>query len=388
MKTKLAAITRLTILAGVITTSAALAQPFDAGSTGADGALNVTSNTTLNLPANGIFNFTTINVPSGFTLKFNQNALNTPVYLLATSTVAINGTIDVSGQGGSATAGGRGGPGGFDGGFPGLDANTPPGAGYGPGGGRGGEGVFNTDSEAGGGGYATASLNTVSTNKGAAYGSALLVPLAGGSGGGGLVGSPGFGGGGGGGAIMIASNTKIDVTIPGKIVANGGGLCSGGGSGSGGAIRLVAPQVTGTGRLEARRICNGSAGRIRIDTTNRRGVIFIADPLASIGANMIIFPNPVPRLDVIEAAGMTIPEDTGAPVTVQLPFGSTTDRTVTVQARGFNALVPINVVLTPDSGNPVTYPTTIDNQTSNPAQSTINVTIPVNTVVTINAWTR
>src|SRR5713101_6151340 len=217
MKTKPQRITGLVILIGVITTSTALAQPFDAGSTGADGALNVTSNTTLNLPPDGIFNFTTINVASGTALTFNRNALNTPVYLLATSNVTINGTIDVSGQSGSTTAGGRSGPGGFDGGFPGLDVNSPPGAGYGPGGGQGG-GPGNTASTFGAGGYATQGGPAQSTNNGAAYGSPLLIPLVGGSGGGGLIGSPGVGGGGGGGAILIASNTKIDVSNPGTIL--------------------------------------------------------------------------------------------------------------------------------------------------------------------------
>ncbi|HTD67918.1 MAG TPA: hypothetical protein VK846_15445, partial [Candidatus Limnocylindria bacterium] len=138
MKTKLQQITSLATWIGMTITSTAFAQPFDAGSTGADGALNVTSNTTLTLPPNGIFNFTTINVAAGTTLTFARNALNTPVHLLATSNVTINGTIDVSGAVGSATAGGRGGPGGFDGGYPGLDANTPPGAGLGPGGAAGG----------------------------------------------------------------------------------------------------------------------------------------------------------------------------------------------------------------------------------------------------------
>ena len=388
MKTKTQRAGSSVILLGVIMTSAALAQPFDAGSTGADGALNVTSNTTLNLPTNGIFNFTTINVAAGTTLKFNHNPLNTPVYLLATSNVTINGTIDVSGLSGSATGGGRGGPGGFDGGYPGLDANTPPGAGLGPGGAAGGIACCSANT-VGAGGYGTIGGHSSTTNKGAAYGSPLLMPLAGGSGGGGLAGTPGFGGGGGGGAILIGSNTRIDIVSPGRIQANGGGNCFVTvNDGSGGAIRLVAPLVTGNGTLVADAPCSGGNGRIRVDTTNRRAVIFSSTPTASIGANMAVFPNPIPRLDIIEAAGTTIPEGTGSAVSVQLPFGSTTNRTVVVQARDFNAMVPINLVLTPDSGARVIYPATIDNQGSNPAQTTINVTIPVNVVVTINAWTR
>ena len=93
-------------------------------------------------------------------------------------------------------------------------------------------------------------------------------------------------------------------------------------------------------------------------------------------------------MDILQAADTNIPEGNPAPVQVQLPFGSTTNRTVTVQARDFNASVPIAVVLTPDSGRPQVYPVTIDNVAANPATITVDVTLPVNTVVTINAWTR
>lgn len=387
MKTMRQLITMLAICIGAPT--AALAQAFDAGSTGADGPLNVTTGTmTLNMPSNGVFNFTTITIASGATLKFNRNALNTPVYLLATSNVTINGTIDVSGGPGDGLAPGRGGPGGFDGGYPGLDANTPPGAGVGPGGGLPG-GACCGSSSGGAGGYGTLGGPTTSTNKGAAYGSPLLIPLVGGSGGGGQNGTI-WGGGGGGGAILIGSNTRIDINASVSIRASGGATCIGGAGngGSGGAIRLVAPLVTGGGGIQAIGTCNGGDGRIRIDTTSRRSVTFSSSPAASIGANLAVFPTPLPRLDIVEAAGTTIAEGTGGPVTVQLPFGSSSNRTVTVQARDFNASVPINVVLTPDSGPRQVYATTIDNQTSNPAQAVVNVTIPVNVVVTVNAWTR
>ncbi len=384
MNTMVKLITCLVPLAFVATTGA---QPFDAGSTGADGALNVTSNRTLNLPPDGVFNFTTINIAAGTTLTFNRNALNTSVYLLATSNVTINGTIDVSGVAGNATGPGRGGPGGLDGGYPGLDANTPPGAGLGPGGAPGGL-VCCSVNTAGAGGYGTLGGHSSTTNKGLVYGSPLLIPLAGGSGGGGQIGNN-VGGGGGGGAILIASTTRIDVNSPGVVRANGGGNCSlGQNGGSGGAIRLVAPLATGNGRLDAIGACSGGDGRIRVDTTNRRAVFFVADPLPSLGANLVVFPTVTPRLDIIEAANTTIPEGNPGPVTIQLPFNSTTNRTVVVQARDFNAIVPISVALTPDSGRAVVYQGSIDNTANNPAQATLNVVVPVNVVVTVNAWTR
>jgi hypothetical protein len=106
----------LLIIAVVTFQITALAQSFSSGSDGSMGALNVTSNRTLALPSDGIFRFTTINIAVGTTLTFTPNAMNTPVYLLATGDVTIDGTIDVSGSSGTTVSGGRGGPGGFDGG--------------------------------------------------------------------------------------------------------------------------------------------------------------------------------------------------------------------------------------------------------------------------------
>jgi hypothetical protein len=368
-------------------------QAFSSGSDGSYGPLNITSNTTLNMPANGIFNCTIINIGSGFTLKFNRNPLNTPVYLLATGDVVITGTIDVSGKNGSASppTGGDGGPGGFDGGEPG---STPvaPGAGFGPGGGLAGS-ANATASGAGAGGYGGSGGGGTSTNHGAVYGTPLLIPMVGGSGGGGASGSPGWGGGGGGGAVLVASSTRID--IGGVILARGG---AGGNStpyqgGSGGAVRLVAPVVAGTGSLQVNGgNFGGGAGRVRIDTLNRASLGLAFSPNAAtttIGSLMLVFPTIVPRLDILQAAGTTIPEGNANPVFIQLPFGSGTNRTVTVQARDFNAVVPISVVLTPDSGAPVVYQSQIDNRgASNPAQVIVDVSVPVNVQVTVNAWTR
>ena len=166
----------------------ALAQQFNSGSTGKDGALNVTADTTLNLPPDGILNFTTINVNKDTTLRFNANKFNTPVYLLATGDVTIDGIINVSGGDATRATAGKGGPGGFDGGSPSLGEPLS-GDGKGPGGGKGGPPGFG-DAGAGAGSYATLPPNP-SANDGLTYGSPLLVPLVGGSGGGGTSGIPG-----------------------------------------------------------------------------------------------------------------------------------------------------------------------------------------------------
>src|SRR5205814_7558464 len=86
---------------------------FSSGSTGADGAFNPTTSVALQVPPDGKFNYTTINIPFGVTVTFTRNARNTPVYILATGNVTINGNIDVGGQDGGtsqdATLQGRGG---------------------------------------------------------------------------------------------------------------------------------------------------------------------------------------------------------------------------------------------------------------------------------------
>src|SRR5438445_588479 len=151
------------VVASVVLASHPAHAQFNSGSTGADGALNPSAHLTLTLPASGVFNFTTVNIPGGVILRFTRNATNTPVTILAQGDVIIAGTMDVSGSAGGAGSltgtllgpnGGAGGPGGFDGG---TGANgvisTTGGAGLGPGGGSGGA---NSGSSGGGGGHVAA----------------------------------------------------------------------------------------------------------------------------------------------------------------------------------------------------------------------------------------
>ncbi len=380
----------LALLALTASFVSSAAQDFTSGSNGSYGAINVTANTTLPIPPDGIFHATTINIAAGRTLNFTKNAANTPVYLLATGNVTIAGTIDVSGGPGNNVTGGQSGPGGFNGGSPGS-ISVPPGAGYGPGGGRGGAHSTTDPNAAGSGAFAAVGINGPDANKGAAYGSALLIPMIGGSGGGGSIGTPGGGGGGGGGAILIASSTRIDLT--GDVRAYGGSHDSGvWNGGSGGAIRLVAPVVAGNGRLIAintQGVNAAGVGRIRVDAVDRSQMNFqfFQASATSVGSLMLVFPSPLPRLDIIEAAGTAIPEGSG-PVTLNLPFGSSPNRSIRVQARDFNATVPVTLVLTPDHGTPLSYSGTINNAAANPAAITFNVVLPVNEQVTVNAYSK
>ena len=172
------------------------ASAFNSGSTGIDGTFSPTVDTELQLPPDGIFNFTDVNIPSGVTVTVARNAINTPVTMLASGDVTIAGTIDITGgfatDAGAAGDGnlgddglpGIGGPGGFDGGRGGTVDDPRGGDGLGPGGGGGGV------AEGGGGaGYVVAGQGSICGGAngvaGPAYGSETLLPLIGGSGGGG-----------------------------------------------------------------------------------------------------------------------------------------------------------------------------------------------------------
>ena len=251
----------------------------------------------LSTQADGVWRFSKISIPKGMVLRFKKNATNTPVCWLATGNVEINGIIDLSGENAWNTTNPtlikrmspKGGPGGFDGGRGGITfeesgkySGMP---GVGPGGGdpafEGNQGNDWVGKNGGFTGSADSSGKTTSV-----YGNSYLKPLIGGSGGGGGKSSQskndGAPGGGGGGAIFIASSR--DILLNGQILANGGdGALMGdfpSGAGSGGAIRLVADRVTGSGILSAKSGIGGlelhqpnpnrvPTGRIRIEAYER-----------------------------------------------------------------------------------------------------------------------
>src|ERR1019366_2029461 len=83
-----------------------LGTPFVSGLTGVDGALNITAQgvtyfdpTALKLtPGTNIFNFTTITIAAGSTLKFSDGVFHGPVYFLASGDVNIQGFLDLRGD--------------------------------------------------------------------------------------------------------------------------------------------------------------------------------------------------------------------------------------------------------------------------------------------------
>ena len=348
-------------------------------------------NTTYTLPPDGQVNYRTFTVPSGAIIKFTRNAANTPVYIIATGDVSIQGIVDVSGSVGSATGAGISGPGGFDGGAPAIGV-SPPGDGLGPGAGGGFRPATSATPSVAVGHAAFGTRPTASsTQNGEEYGTKLLMPLVGGSGGGG---SAAVGGGGGGGALLIKSDTVINIS--GAIKAQGAGVAAvGGGIGSGGAIRLVAPVIRGNGVLDVAGSPsgNGGSGRIRCDLTDRSnfaGLRFIPAlgaaraPVTTDQFMPLAFPpSPVPVLRIVSVGGMAVPAN--APFTVILPLNGPTDQPVAIQASGFGTTVPVTLKRTPVSGAALPD---IDLEIPITGRLTQTVPFPANVPITLNLWTR
>lgn len=416
---------------------AATCTAYDSGSTGADGVFNPTTSQSLQLPPDGVFNFTTVNIPTGVTITFIKNAANTPVTMLASGNVTVAGTINVSGSGSSATnvsGPGVSGPGGFNGGRggapAGVTANWVVGsagpnvgqAGIGPGGGA--PGVVRSSScwlgagywdlaVGGGGAYGTAppaAGGSCPTTPGVTYGNTTLIPLVGGSGGGGGAGGamlPGSGGGGGGGAILIAASDTLNVT--GSILANGGapispgaaeGRGSWGGGGSGGAIRLIASTVSGNGTISAvgggsssefysssaygayasssaytNGAQHGGAGRIRIEyETLIRNTP--TDPAWLGGVPSLVSVPGLPTLAIESVAGLPVPAQPSGSGDVSLPTNFTNPVTVTFVTTGVTVGSSIKLTVMPVRGTAFSATSAPTTGTTASATSSVSVTLP------------
>ncbi|MEW6584401.1 MAG: hypothetical protein AB1442_02190 [Nitrospirota bacterium] len=348
---------------------------FTSGSTGIDGPLNPTTDTEVQLPADGKLNYTTVNIPAGVTVTFERNADNTPVYILATGDVTIAGTISVNGTDGSSIYPGGGGPGGFDGAFGGLIASQG-GKGLGPGGGNPGSvaaSYIYTGGAGGGGGFGAQGTNGSGNptqapggTGGVTYGNARLLPILGGSGGGGGAGSvnpqnknTGGAGGGGGGAILIASSGILTVT--GAITANGGkggngaSYAGSGGGGSGGSIKLMANTISGEGAISASGGAGGTGGyaggagghgRIRLEAdvvTRSAGTT----PPNTYGYPGAVFVANIPTLMIAAVGGINVPENpVGRYGEPDLILPSTTTNPVTVDVAATNIPVGTQVTVT------------------------------------------
>jgi hypothetical protein len=263
-----------------------LAQTFSSGSTGVDGVLDLTfGDRTVQLPASGVLNYTTVNIPAGRTLSFTNNTGNTAVVMLAQGVVNIGGTINVSASGITP------GPGGFFGGAPGQ-------LGFGP-----------------GPGQPAFAGQPISNHDATWAGPLSLVPNIGGSGGGGTsgCGSNTYGGS-GGGAITIASSSSI--VLSGNVLANpslgqgvGGNQCGATGSyGAPGAIRLVANSINVSGNLSA------AIARLEAPLNALAYSGYGATPVLST-INPLILPTNPPALSIVSIGGYPVPSYSGSSLT-------------------------------------------------------------------------
>ena len=364
---------------------------FNSGSTGVDGAFAPTADTVVQLPANGVLNYTTVNIPTGVTVTFKGNAANTPVYILATGDVTIAGALSVSGLAGNALAPGWGGPGGFDGGVGGTQ-NACGGPGIGPGGGKAGVKVaasMSVGAGGGGGGYGAAGSNggtwdggySTGGLGGSAYGNSAIIPMVGGSGGGGACAQDSNtlsgGGGGGGGALIIATPGTLNIT--GSVTANGGtganytgGNSGGGGGGGGGAIRLMADVIKGEGTISANGgsgglgtlscpwYCGyyangggGGAGRIRLEANTLLRTSVTNPSYTFGGAPVTVFPALSPALKIAKIGGIAVPAsptgDYRSPDVV-LPSTITNPVSVNVEANNIPPGTTVTVMIVPELG--------------------------------------
>ena len=381
---------------------------FSSGSTGADGPFAPTTSQTILAPESGVFNFTTVNIPTGVTITYTRNALNNrPVTILASGDVVIAGSINLDGKGGSTNGfGGSGGPGGFSGGQGGFGfdqsfSGTP---GEGPGGGGGGVGSASVNpGSGGGGGFGTngaAGTAQISGNAGQAglrFGTVTIIPLIGGSGGGGGASSNnsrGGAAGGGGGGILIASSGSI--TISGSITTRGGNGAvgnAGGGGGSGGAIRLIANTISGSGNLNATGGGGGGAnvtfaggaggqGYIRIEAFDFNGFIGTSTP-----SNIISFalPHPVtsptsPTLKIASIGGVNAPltplGTLQGVADVIVPSTQTNPVTVALEGSNLPLGTIIQVTLTPSKGARTTVQSTGLSGSEAASTATASITLP------------
>jgi hypothetical protein len=349
---------------------------FDSGSTGEDGAFSPTESVVLDLPPDGVFNFTTVNIPTGVVVSFNRNANNTGAYILAQGDVTINGVITVSGKNAVVLAPGQGGPGGFDGGYGGSNG-TAGSSGLGTGGGDGGcyrciNTSYGTRWRSGGG---KQGIYNILGEK--------MVTMIGGSGGGGggaNGGNIGGGGGGGGGALLIASSGTI--TVNGDIRAYGGNGANGtyndyywgtggGGGGSGGAIKLMATTIKGNGDIIAAgggHGCSyecgqsGGAGKIRLEALNFLRTA-VTTPGYSLGYPGEVFNESIPKLRIVSVGGVDAPDVTaGSFRKADIVIPRTVSNPVDIVVSGTN--VPpdstVTVMAVPEVGNRVSAEATFE----------------------------
>jgi hypothetical protein len=216
------------------------------------------------------------------------------------------------------------------------------------------------------------------------YGNPAIIPLVGGSGGGSASVAGWNPGGHGGGAILIAARNTV--SFQGSIGADGQNPNFPASPGSGGSIRIIANQITGTGQagMYARGFGGqggtGGKGRVRLEA-NTFGTWGISEPnpsLATVGTTAKLWPsNTDPKVDVISVNSIAAPLDPGAPFqSPDVQLSSAGSYTVLLECRNVptNGSWDVTVRGVPRSGLATVYPCTFVN--GNQALSNWSCTVP------------
>jgi hypothetical protein len=359
-------------------------------SDGSDGALNITTNTVIDLSqavtgswsANNsahaglgiydptvwavVFKYSSVTIASNATVTFNNHPSTAPVVWLVRGSASINGTVNLDGSDEApipllAVPG----PGGFRGGVGNIGGGAGTGAGFGPGATNLFTDPYNGSVAFGGANYGqTIGFNSFVGSP--PYGNPSLIPLVGGSGGYG--GPNSWGGGAGAGAMLIACSNTLSVN--GTIQANGGNAYNTGANwnvaGSGGGIRLVANVINGSGTLAcyAGEGYNGpnydqssGFGRIRIERVTDNSDFTVEPdpsllPLTNGATPTIWMPSTGPAVVIETIGGLPAPADPRASFgalgpDVTLPL--VTNTTVTVLTTNVEAQSVVTVRVGPRS---------------------------------------
>lgn len=356
------------LLLALFTSTALLRAQLSVPSDGSDGALNITANTVINLSqavtgswdannsANAgkgifdpvkraiVFKYSSVNIDLNRSLTFINHPTRAPVVWLVQGNVTIAGTLSLNG----ASA-------------PGNNLLAEPG----PGGFRGGAtGTLGTGSGLGMGG-ATTGNSTASYAS--SYGNPSVLPLIGGSG--------GQGGTAGGGAILIAAAGSIQVT--GSITSLGlaGGFPNYS-AGSGGAIRLVANSISGSGSIDVR-----NDGRIRLEANTVSGnLVTLPQTIAVPPATPpTIWPgNDAPTVKITNVDSSATPVVPTAPLDLAADVGVSTNgaSTVSIQTTNFPINGVVQVRAAPKFGTAAWITAVFQSGDSTSATWTATVTFP------------
>ncbi|HVV01181.1 MAG TPA: hypothetical protein VHH88_07435 [Verrucomicrobiae bacterium] len=295
-----------------------------------------------------VFKYSSVTIASNATVTFKNHITHAPVVWLVGGDVTINGTLSLNGINGSIQDPvnlSEPGPGGFRGGA--MDqSNLGHGSGFGPG------GYYNDY-----GGYSDYH----------AYGNLQILPLIGGSGGsGGAANCFTANGGGGGGAILVAAAGTA--TVNGNIQADGGRYTGcGAWGGSGGAVRLVANQIIGSGRIEA---IGDHPGRVRLEATATSASLS-TDPLVSAVSPdpLVIWPAAdAPTASVISIGGQVAPADpkaimSGSNGADDVTIATNSAVTILVQTQNFPTNGTVNVFVKPRNAPQSIYTASLVNGT-------------------------